>query len=523
MTTQKTVEVEFTLDHREIAKKSYHEVPLGRGTVGEETYSKIMAIAKPNVRQQQLFFGGGKSLLVAFEEWEDGKMQLLGVVTDEEAWVKIGKRPPVKASILKHPSVTHYDVKYLVPDEITKRKLCEAAAEVSGIKVPLVTEDVVLGNATMKLVSGAWVGEFMEGWKTTKLCVEVRGKHGFVGFDSEISRRGEEAVALRYTFSKTAKLNKIEARAPSGEYVKVMDWEMKREMVESLRKTHNREIFTVRREFGSGEDKVTVDYLVTNIGNLMRVGINGTQYDDFSLRPAKVQKSMKEFMANRDVQEWYTKDVAKRETPSDLKEEYIHHTEGYELDKDVVKLEEPVSFAGHDIVSLRFRRNDLVTRAGPYSISVSRDDVTVSWSKEEKGSGKETTIMMQFKENEVVLCEGDKHLRMVTNLEIRDGKPYLKALNAKEVGILEKEKMDIGDGFLSIREVKRVISNPIVIGRYPSMVFMDIRLKQILEYEDEINQAPILYKGAKGLQHNHTIERVLEEHLRKKSLPPIQG
>jgi hypothetical protein len=444
------------------------------------------------------------------------------VVTDEEALVKIGKMPPAKASILKHPSVTHYDVRYLVPDEITKRKLCEAAAEVSDIKVPIVAEEMVLGNVAMKLEGGAWVGEFTEGFRKTKLRIRVVDRSGHIGFDSEISRKGEESVALRYTFSKSGRLRKIEARAPSGEYVKVLDWKMREEIVKTLREDQKFGILTVKRELGSGKDKISVDYLITNKGRLMRVGIDGMEYDDFSPRPVKVQESIKEFMANKDVQEWHTNEVAKRKVTKQLNEEYIRHTGGYELEKEVVKLKEPISFAGHDIMSLRFKGNDLVTRTGPYGISVGRDDVTVSWSKEGKDSDKKTTIMIQFKEKEVVLCEGDKHLRVVTNLEIKDGEPYLKTLNSKEIGILEKEKMDVVDGLLSMREAKKVISDTIIVGRNPSMVWTNTRLRQILEYEEEINRAAALYKDAKGLQHDHTIERVMEEHLKKKSLPPIK-
>jgi hypothetical protein len=388
--------------------------------------------------------------------------------------------------------------------------------------VPLLAEERVLGNAAMKLSGGAWVGEFTEGLGKEKLRVGVRKRGILIELDSEVSKKsGKEMVALRYTFSKAVKLIKIEARAPSGEYVRIADRKMKEEIVNSLEVGKGWEMSSVKKEFGSGKDGIVVDYLITCKGKLMKVGINGTQHDAFSLRPAKVQKRMKEFMANKQVQEWYSNEVAKKKVTQELKKRYIGHIAAYKLTGDVVKPNEPISFAGHEIASLRFMGNDLVARTGPYGISVGKESITVSWIKEEKESDKETNIMVQFKENEIVLCEGGKHLSMVTNLEVRNGRPYLKALNSNEIEILEREKKDFKDGFLSIREVKNVIDDPTIIGK-PSMVLMNIRLRLILEYEEEINKAVTLCKDVRRLRHNHTIEAALEEHLKKKSLPRIE-
>ena len=520
----KTAEGNITKD---IEKSDYRQVNLRRGIdISEEVYSRVASAAHLDEHSHHNLSGNGKVLPVAFKRWENGRMEFLGVPTDIEGFMRIGKNT-VKASIPTNPSVTYYSVKLLTPDESSKAEILKAVEKVSDIKLPHLAEERVLGDASMKLVGGEWVGEFREDLRTTKMRIGTAGRKGRIELYAEINseamrtKERDETVRVRYTFSKAVQLAKIEIMATSGNYVRIMDKEMTKGLTKDA-EIEKSEMFTVEKKFGEGEDRIVADFLTTSRGRLMRIDINGVQYDNFALRPTKVLKGMKEFMAKRNAQEWYTDAVASRWVTQKLEAAYARSIEARELEGKAIKLDENIPFLGHEISSFRFMRNDLVTRAGPYSISVNKNNVTVSWVKGEFTSDKGINILMQLEGDEIVLCEGSKHLSIVADLVMKDGKPYLKALNAKELAILESDKFDVKGGVLSIDEAKSVVSDRILADRHPSLELAITKLRQILEHEADINQAAALYKDAEGLQYNAAIENALKEHLKKSAIPPAE-
>lgn len=522
----KTVEGE--LPPKEIEKKNFKPVYLRRGVdIDEETYSGIMAkaMAKLNPSQHHTLFGDGKTLPVVLERLEDGKMRFVGIPTDMQGLIRIGKMPPVKAISPDHPSVTSYSIRYIVPDDDAKGKVLRAIEEVSQIKMPVVADRFILDDTEMKLVGGEWIGDSKEVGKLRRYMVNVE-KEGVIKTDFGIYKRswgGEhtetELLAVRYTLSyklgATAKIVKVELKTASGVYMPVMNEEIKEEMMKL-----SNEGGTARKEFPSDGGKLAIDYTFTQGNKLLKMGLVGLG-DTESLRLMKFERDITEFLSHKNVQEWYAKTAAGRRVDEEHLSKFMLHTAEESEEGMVMKLKEPANFAGHKILSFTLssrvtkdgeEKYAVRTQTGPFRIAIDKDGVSVIGSKEDENTGKTVAWMAQYREHWMRFYAGDPNQLASTLVQVRDGKLYVKMPSTikpksfkEAIGGIEK------GGFVSIEEAKRISEDKELEGDSRKASFIVTQLRQIVQYEREMEEALRLENDAKKLLQGHYLGRAVRK------------
>jgi len=344
----KTVQEGFEVENREIRRQDYQETRLRKGSeIDAQRFSEIVNAIAITPSQRERFFQGGNSLLAAFKVLDEGKTYLLGVVVDKtgvmrrDGTIKIGQEkvvlPPIRNVTLGNPSITHYDVKYAIPDWKSTKAICDAVKKMPDFKAGVMGGRPLAGGIRLEGEEEGWGGELDGIGETTRLHLKL-GKHlNRFGLTSETKRGGNKAV-VGYKATLLGKLLSIGIEVPlkepiitekgvreDKEVLVLMDRNIHERIWKQLKneaeKMSPEKLIEFKDEVNGKKSKVAVNYFLSKNGKVERIDVEGALGNEtLTIMPRKVQKMMRKLSEDEAIKEWQKEEERMRQEKNEREE-----------------------------------------------------------------------------------------------------------------------------------------------------------------------------------------------------------
>jgi len=318
MTMLKTVQEGFAVEKIEVRRQDYTEARLRKGEIDLDIFLEIMRKVPATESQMERSFGGGNSFLAASEMREDRKAHFLGIVVEKSGVIRMGKLPPVRDVLVGHPQITHYEISCAMPEERIAKAICDRVKGMPDFKDGVWMKEPSFHNLELRRIGKELVGE--EGGRRIRLKVEKSKR--IVRMREEVG--GETGYGLEYVFTTRGILTRIEIEKPLGNQIGVIEPRKLTDRVNERIKNGDYGGIVKRGEVMEMEDKigeVKARYALTKAAKPVRIDIEGDAFPDgLTIRPRKIQKRMREFLADEQVREWFEEEVAKRRLRKELRE-----------------------------------------------------------------------------------------------------------------------------------------------------------------------------------------------------------
>ncbi|QLJ53087.1 MAG: hypothetical protein Sv326_0912 [Candidatus Fermentimicrarchaeum limneticum] len=322
MAMLKSMHEGFAVEKIEVRRQDYTEARLRKGEIDPDVFLEIMRKVPATESQRERFFGGGNSFLAAFEMRDDKRAHFLGIVVEKSGVIRMGKLPPLRDVLVGHPQTTHYEITCAMPEERIAKAICEKVKSMPDFKGGVWVKEPSFHEVELRHVGNELAGE--DGEKRIRLKL---GKSKRIVRMREEVGDDKEGYRLEYVFTMRGILTRIEIEKPFGKQIGLIEpRKLTTEVNEQVKKgkyggvEKKGETMEMRERIG----EVDAKYTLTNMGKPVRIDIEGDAFPEgLVIRPRKIQKRMREFLADEQVREWVEEESAKRKLRKELRSKLI--------------------------------------------------------------------------------------------------------------------------------------------------------------------------------------------------------
>ncbi len=317
MVMLKTIQREFEVETREIAKKDYDEVRLRKGfELDNEKYDDIMNRI-PKKYLGSTFFEGGKSLTLALEKYGENYARVVGIVIQKEGIIRNEKMKIFKSVWFDHPAVTHCNATCAEPEEEFCVELGKIVEKIPDFKMRIV-EQPSFGKMRMRLEGDAWIGGIFENEEKRKLSIRHDGEGRFtLRYESEGAHSSTD-ITYRLVGRREARLKSLRINKPPwAEGVEIDMWNYREKMqgriesgkaVRSIKTFKDEETFELKEGIKGYKGEFTARHYIDRTGKVWEISIAGPDETvPVIIHPGVVIHRFNKFLGGEAAVEWVAK------------------------------------------------------------------------------------------------------------------------------------------------------------------------------------------------------------------------